>query len=42
MADNDAFLDLLESYFTRSDEEKAAEARPELSYQVRALSSAWA
>eukprot|EP00879_Flechtneria_rotunda_P021970 GHRR01023170.1.p1 GENE.GHRR01023170.1~~GHRR01023170.1.p1 ORF type:complete len:229 (+),score=50.13 GHRR01023170.1:213-899(+) len=33
-ADNDTFLDLLETYFSRSDEEKQAEARPELSYQV--------
>lgn len=31
---NDTFLDLLEAYFARSDEEKQAEARPQLAYQV--------
>jgi hypothetical protein len=32
---NDAFLDMLEGYFSRSEEDKQAEARPELAYQVR-------
>jgi hypothetical protein len=31
---NDAFLDLLESYFGRSDTDKAPDARPDLAYQV--------
>lgn len=34
IADNDQFIDILESYFMRSDEEKMAEARPHLAYQV--------
>jgi hypothetical protein len=34
---NDAFLDLLEAYFSRPDEVKAADARPELAYQVRGV-----
>ncbi|KAF6250741.1 Clavaminate synthase-like protein [Scenedesmus sp. NREL 46B-D3] len=33
-AANDTFLDMLESYFSRSGEAKQAEARPELAYQV--------
>eukprot|EP00878_Enallax_costatus_P011232 GHUV01011729.1.p1 GENE.GHUV01011729.1~~GHUV01011729.1.p1 ORF type:complete len:329 (+),score=73.58 GHUV01011729.1:124-1110(+) len=33
-SDNDKFLDLLESYFSRSDADKMAEARPHLAYQV--------
>jgi hypothetical protein len=32
---NDTFLDMLESYFSRCEEEKQAEARPDLAYQVR-------
>lgn len=32
--DNDAFLDLMEAYFGRSDAQKAPDARPDLAYQV--------
>lgn len=31
---NDTFLDMLEGYFCRSEEQKQAEARPDLAYQV--------
>lgn len=34
-ADNDAFLDLMESYFGLSDEDKMRDTRPQYSYQVR-------
>ena len=34
-SDNDAFLDHMETYFNRDTEEKMADVRPELSYQVR-------
>uniref|UniRef100_A0A383VB58 Isopenicillin N synthase-like Fe(2+) 2OG dioxygenase domain-containing protein n=1 Tax=Tetradesmus obliquus TaxID=3088 RepID=A0A383VB58_TETOB len=33
-AANDTFLDMLEGYFCRSEEQKQAEARPDLAYQV--------
>lgn len=36
-SDNDAFLDLMESYFGQSEELKAPDARPELAYQVCVL-----
>jgi hypothetical protein len=36
---NDAFLDLMEAYFGRSDEQKAPVARPELAYQVMLIHS---
>lgn len=32
--DNDTFLDMMERYYERGAEEKLAETRPELSYQV--------
>jgi hypothetical protein len=32
---NDTFLDMLEGYFSRSEQDKQAEARPHLAYQVR-------
>jgi hypothetical protein len=33
---NDTFLDMLEGYFSRSEQEKQAEERPDLAYQVSA------
>ncbi|GBF95212.1 2-oxoglutarate (2OG) and Fe(II)-dependent oxygenase superfamily [Raphidocelis subcapitata] len=38
-ADNDAFLDLVESYFGQSDEAKMQDTRPQFSYQVGATPS---
>lgn len=33
-AENDSFIDMMEVYFGRTGEDKKAEERPELSYQV--------
>ena len=39
-ADNDAFLSLLERYFSQPLEAKMADVRPELAYQVRTIPGA--
>lgn len=38
-ADNDRFLDAMEAYFSRPDDAKMADARPQFSYQVGATPS---